>query len=410
MKHEDTGRLPQPARSGATATLPAPGEERRGSQRRRSLRIPRIMRAAVLKEPGQMPWVEYIRTPTPGPGEVLVKVAACGVCHTDLHVMKGEVTFPTPAVLGHEISGTVAKLGPDVPARLGLTVGSRVVGAFVMPCGRCGACARGRDDLCGPFFSMNRLQGVLFDGKTRLFTQDDDSLAMYSMGGLAEYAVVPADAVTTLPDELPLIESAVLGCAALTAFGAVNRAAELQVGETVAVVAMGGVGSNIVQMCSAFGASRVIAVDINEDKLTAAIPLGATDVVNGSRVDAAEEVMRLTDGVGVDVAFEVLGLPQTFEQSTRMLRDGGRLVAVGIADGRATAAIEITRLVRRSQRIVGSFGGRTRTDLPRLVALAARGVLHPQDTVTQRFGLDEVAEAYKALAQGEINGRAVICM
>src|SRR6267143_3630755 len=140
------------------------------------------MRAAVLDSANAALRVEDIPVPTPGPGEVLVKVAACGVCHTDLHVIKGEVAFPTPAVLGHEISGTVVALGPG--AR-GVREGSRVVSSFIMPCGSCVYCAQGRDDLCETFFALNRLKGSLYDGTSRLRRADGTTLAMYSMGGLA---------------------------------------------------------------------------------------------------------------------------------------------------------------------------------------------------------------------------------
>src|SRR5207249_6812746 len=146
----------------------------------------------------------------------LVRITACGVCHTDLHVIKGEVPFPTPAVLGHEISGTVVELGEGVE---GPAVGTRVVGTFIMPCGACEACRSARDDLCEPFFALNRLRGTLYDGETRLFRPDGSPLAMYSMGGLAEYAVVPATALFELPAGLPVEEAAVFGCAALTAYG-----------------------------------------------------------------------------------------------------------------------------------------------------------------------------------------------
>lgn len=369
---------------------------------------PELMQAAVLPAPGGELTVTQVRTPAPGRGEVLVRVAACGVCHTDLHVIRDEVAFPTPAVLGHEISGTVVAAGKGVPDRRGLTPGSRVVGAFVMPCGECEACAAGRDDLCGPFFAMNRLNGVLYDGHTRLFTSDGSPLAMYSMGGLAEYAVVPAAALCRLPDGLPLASSAVLGCAAMTAYGAVRHAGDVRVGETVAVVAMGGVGSNVVQIARAFGASRVIAVDISATKLAAAADLGATDTVDGAAADPVAAVREATGGRGVDVAFEVLGTPATFTQAAGMLADGGRLVAVGIAAGKAAAQVEITPLVRRSQRIIGSYGARTRTDLPQVVALARDGALRPHETVTRSYPLARVAEAYAALANREIAGRAVI--
>src|SRR5688500_12488630 len=161
------------------------------------------MLAAVLPAPGEPLRIERIAVPRPGRGEVLVRVAACGVCHTDLHVMKAEVAFPTPAVLGHEISGTVVELGEgvDEPA-----VGTEIVGTFIMPCGGCPACLRARDDLCERFFALNRLRGTLYDGETRLFRTDGSPLAMYSMGGLAEYAVLPATAVFRLPESLSLEE------------------------------------------------------------------------------------------------------------------------------------------------------------------------------------------------------------
>src|SRR5438094_6447098 len=192
------------------------------------------MLAAVLPAPGARLQLEEIRVPEPRSGEILVQVAACGVCHTDLHVIKGEVAFPTPAVLGHEISGTVAEVGDGVD---GFEAGQPVLGTFIMPCGACEACLAAHDDLCERFFAMNRLRGTLYDGETRLFRQDGSALAMYSMGGLAEYAVVPANGVFPAPTTVPPEEAAILGCAAMTAFGAITNGADLRIGERVAVVA-----------------------------------------------------------------------------------------------------------------------------------------------------------------------------
>jgi succinate semialdehyde reductase (NADPH) len=364
-----------------------------------------LMRAAILERaPGGL-HVEEIPIPEPRAGEILVKVAACGVCHTDLHVMKAEVAFPTPAVMGHEITGTVAALGPGV---VGPPAGTPVACAFIMPCGFCAACGAGRDDLCDNFFAMNRLKGTLYDGTSRLRRKDGSTLAMYSMAGLAEYAVVPATDVFPVPATLPLQESSVLGCAIFTAYGAVRHAAELRGGDRIAVVAAGGVGINIVQIARAFGASQIIAVDVRDDKLEAAKRLGATDVVNARETDAVARVRELTDGRGVDTAFEVLGLPQTFTQAFEMIRDGGRMVGVGIAPVKATAAIEITRLVRRELRIIGSYGARTRTDMPEIIRLAAQGIFRPETIVTERFPLAEADAAYQALARGEIVGRAIV--
>ena len=364
-----------------------------------------LMKAAILDSaPGGMR-IEQIPVPEPRAGEILVKVHGCGVCHTDLHVMKAEVAFPTPAVMGHEISGVVAALGPGVT---GPAVGTRVASAFIMPCGFCTPCGAGRDDLCDSFFAMNRLKGTLYDGTTRLHRQDGSPIAMYSMAGLAEYSVVPATDVFPLADGLPLEESAVLGCAIFTAYGAVRHAGDLRGGERIAVVAAGGVGINIIQIAKAFGASQIIAVDVKDDKLEAATRLGATDVVNSTKTDAVARVRELTAGRGVDVAFEVLGIPQTFIQAFEMIRDGGRMVAVGIAPGRTTAPVEITRLVRRELRITGSYGARTRADMPEIIRLAAQGVFRPETMVTQRFTLDDADAAYQALARGEIVGRAIV--
>jgi S-(hydroxymethyl)glutathione dehydrogenase/alcohol dehydrogenase len=193
-----------------------------------------LMKAAILDSAPGGVHIEEIPVPEPRAGEILVKVHGCGVCHTDLHVMKAEVAFPTPAVMGHEISGVVAALGPGVA---GPAVGTRVASAFIMPCGFCTPCGAGRDDLCDSFFAMNRLKGTLYDGTGGGRRQDGSPIAMYSMAGLAEYAVVPATDVFALTDGLPLEESAVLGCSIFTAYGAVRHAGDLRGGERIAVVA-----------------------------------------------------------------------------------------------------------------------------------------------------------------------------
>jgi len=343
--------------------------------------------------------------PEPGHGEVLLRVAGCGVCHTDLHVMKGEVAFPTPGVLGHEISGTVAGWGPGVD---GLTEGDEVVCSFIIPCATCVHCVRGRDDLCIEFFAQNRVNGTMYDGRTRIYRPDGQPLAMYSMGGLAEYAVVPANNVFRLPDGLPLVDSSILGCAVFTAYGAVRNAADLQYGQTVAVYATGGVGSNVIQVARALGAAQIIAVDVRDEQLRAAQQLGATDTVNAATEDVTARVLELTDGRGVDIAFEARGLPETFVRASEAVADGGRLVAVGIAEWRATAPIEITRLVRRSIRIIGSYGARTRTDMPAVLQLAREGAITTSQVITRRGSLHDAPQLYSDLDGGRIVGRAVI--
>ena len=345
--------------------------------------------------------------PRPGAGEALVRVAATGVCHTDLHVIKGEVAFPAPGVLGHEISGHVEALGEGVE---GFTAGDRVVGAFIMPCGTCRQCAVGRDDMCEPFFEQNRLRGNLFDGTSRLARADGSRLSMYSMAGLAEYAVVPVTGLTHLPESLPLEEAAVLGCAAFTAYGAVARADQDLAGRSVAVVAVGGVGSSIVQFARHLGADPVIAIDVDDAKLEVVRELGATVTINSTTTDAREAVLEATDGAGVEVALEVLGRPETVELGLSLLREGGQLVLVGIAAGAATADLPITQLVRRGLTVTGSYGARTRQDLPEMVRLAAEGAFDVRRAVTRRFTLDEAPEAYDLLDRGQIQGRSIVVM
>jgi len=178
----------------------------------------------------------------------------------------------------------------------------------------------------------------------------------------------------------------------------------------VAVVAVGGVGSGVVQVARAAGADPIIAIDVSDEKLEAARRLGATHVVNSSGTDAAAAVRELTGGRGVDVAFEALGHPATFAQAVRTLADGGRMVAIGIGAGSAAAEVEITPLVRRGYTITGSFGARTREDLPAVVDLAHRREFDTVDLVTRRYGLDDADAAYRALSRGEITGRAVVVM
>lgn len=371
--------------------------------------IPDTMRAAVLRDYDKGLQVETIRTPRPKAGEVLIKVTACGLCHSDLHVIGGAIAFPLPAVLGHEVAGTIVELGPGTE-HTGLEVGQQVAGGFLMPCGQCRHCAAGHDELCEPFFELNRLKGVLYDGTTRLYSLDGEPIQMYSMGGLAEYSVVPATALAPVPEGVDPVSSAILGCAAMTGYGAVRRGADLKYGETVAVVAVGGVGSNIVQIARAFGASQVIAIDVADDKLEAVKAFGATATINSVTQDAREEVLRLTNGRGVDVSFEALGIPSTWNTALDVLADGGRMVPIGLGAGRQTAEVEINRTVRRSQSILGSYGARTRQDLPAVVDLAARGIINYDDLVTRRFSLDEAAAGYEALRNRAVQGRAVVDM
>lgn len=371
--------------------------------------IPETMRAAIWQGDSPRLTTEDVPVPVPSRDEALVRITSCGVCHTDLHVLKGEVAFPAPGVIGHEISGDVVAIGEGTEDAGGIEVGTPVIGAFIMPCTECEQCLQGRDDLCEKFFGENRLKGNLFDGTSRLATADGRRLSMYSMAGMAEYSVVPISALTPRPQNVPAEEGAILGCAAFTAYGAVRKSGLME-GETVAVVAVGGVGTSLIQVAKHQGASKVIAIDVADEKLEAARRLGADEVVNSTTTDPREGVREMTNGKGVHVAFEALGRPETFTQAASLLREGGRMIAIGIAPGGVYGEVEISPLVRRGQTVTGSFGAVTRVDLPAVAQLAADGGYRLKEAVTRRYSLEQVDEAYQALDRGEITGRAIVVM
>uniref|UniRef100_A0A803MVV3 Enoyl reductase (ER) domain-containing protein n=1 Tax=Chenopodium quinoa TaxID=63459 RepID=A0A803MVV3_CHEQI len=382
------------------------------------------MRGVMFTKPDQPLVIEDFQMPP------------CGVCHSDLHVIKGELPFASPCILGHEITGEIVEHGPLTDSRImqRCPIGSHVVGAFIMPCGNCSFCSKGQDDLCEDFFAYNRAKGTLYDGETRLFLRSNGKpVYMYSMGGLAEYCVIPVHGVTVLPDTLPYTESAILGCAVFTAYGAMVHAAEMRGGDSVAVIGIGGVGSRssssivsllflnwpgrldskilvacMVTIARAFGASATIAVDISDEKLMKAKDVGATHTVNALKEDAVEKIKEITGGAGVDIAIEALGKPQTFQQCTQSVRDGGKAVMIGLADSRARGEIDINRLVRRQVKVIGSYGARARQDLPKIVKLAETGAFNLSSAVSKIYNFEEADKAYKDLSQGSIIGRAVI--
>lgn len=380
------------------------------------------MRAAVLSKINTRMALETIDIPKPRAGEVLVKNRAAGVCHSDLHVMKGHIAFPTPCVMGHETCGEIVELGPGVSSTSAgssgaelaneLKVGDPVVTTFIMPCGHCPSCVSNNEDICETFFNMNRLKGSLYDGEPRLALPDKSPLYQYSMGGMAEYSVMPANAAYKMPPQVQAMgnSTSIIGCALFTAYGAVKNGGALQPGARVAVFGAGGVGMQIMQVCRAFGAAEVIAVDIDEKKLSFAKDrMGATKTVNASTsADVVAEIVSHTPHrKGVDIAFEVVGSPATFDQAVSAVGDGGKAVMVGLTKLGTRGSVDITRLVRRKIKVHGSFGAKARVDTPVILDMLARGVLS-LESVGARYKLDEAADAYEALDAGKIMGRAIV--
>ncbi|KAJ8504076.1 hypothetical protein OPV22_004962 [Ensete ventricosum] len=369
---------------------------------------PSFMRGTVFWEPNRPLTIEEFHMPKPKAGEILIKTKACGVCHSDLHVLKGELPFSSPCVVGHEITGEVVEHGAHTDSGIikRFPVGSHVVGAFIMPCGNCFFCVKGQEDLCEAFFAYNRAKGTLYDGETRLYLRSNGKpVYMYSMGGMAEYCVVPANGLAALPNSLPYTESAILGCAVFTAYGAMRHAAEMRAGDSVAVIGVGGVGSSCLQIARAFGAAEIIAVDVLDEKLQNAKMLGATHTINGLKEDVVDKIKEITGGRGVDVAVEALGKPLTFMQCTKSVRDGGKAVMIGLAPTNAIGEVDITRLVRRQVKIIGSYGARARQDLPQVVKLAETGIFNLRDTVTRKCKLEEANAAFDDLNRGKIIGK-----
>lgn len=353
------------------------------------------MRAAVLfnyKEPLKIIDVEI---DDPKENEVMVQVTATGMCHSDVNVFVGATPVPPPVVAGHEISGIVKKVGPGVTR---VKPGDKVISAFIHPCGKCRNCISGHENLCETFSSV-RLKGTMFDGTTRLKLKDGTPVRTFLGGGFAEYAIVHENALTVVPQDTNLERVAVLGCAGITGYGAVDSA-KIEPGETVAVVGVGGVGLSVIQLLKASGAGRVIALGTKKWKLEKAMEFGATDVINTKETDPVKALKEMTGG-GPDVVIEAGGTQDTIQMAIESVRIGGRVVLIGLPPVSAQIPLRIAMVVRNGIAIIGNYGGRPRVDMPRLLELVKTGKYDPSKLVTGRFKLEEINEAVKLLEEGE---------
>jgi 6-hydroxycyclohex-1-ene-1-carbonyl-CoA dehydrogenase len=332
------------------------------------------MKAAIFHGAHQPLTVEQIATPEPKAGEILVKVAGCGVCHTDLHFIDHGV--PTmkkpPLILGHEASGTVAAVGAGVT---NWNEGDRLLLPAVFGCGQCRLCRMGRENVC---------ENMVFFGSS-------------VDGAYAEYLVSPAHAAIPLPAEIPLVEGAIIADATTTPFHAVVNRGQVKPGDAVVVFGCGGIGLNCVQIAAAVG-GQVIAVDIADHKLDWARKLGAKATLNPRSVERLDKELRKLTGGGADVAFECIGNPATQEQAFNAVRTGGRFVVVGSSDKPMT--LNTGKVMFREIEIVGSLGCRV-VDYPRVIDLARQGKIKVSELVTAKFPLDRINEAFDALRRGE---------
>lgn len=356
------------------------------------------MKAVVFSsESGSVEYVD-VDLSAPKAGEVRVRIAAAGVCHSDLHVRRGEWIVPTPLVMGHEGAGVVTEVGPGVTH---LTVGDHVVLSWVAACGKCRYCLSGHEARCEVAAHIVAPNGVLQDGTSRL-TQNGEPLFHYlGVSSFAEEVVVPASGAIKVRDDAPLDVIALVGCAVATGVGAVTNTARVEPGATVAVIGCGGVGLSVIQGARLAGASRIIAVDIRPEKTALAMKLGATDEIDASRVDAVEALMQLLPD-GVDYAFDAIGNTKTTEQAIQMLGLGGAAVIVGLPPSGAKASFEPLVLAEADQRILGSNYGSVRPsiDIPALVDRYMDGDLDLESMVSARRPLSEAKAALDELNAG----------
>jgi S-(hydroxymethyl)glutathione dehydrogenase/alcohol dehydrogenase len=363
------------------------------------------MNAAVLVGVGSRFEVQEVELAGPGPGEVLVKIAATGLCASDLNAVEGKRSMsPFPAVLGHEAAGTVVETGPGV-ARM--AAGDHVVLSIVPSCGSCPTCRRGRPNYCD-VTAAAMSAGALMDGTSRLSRGGERLNHFLTVSSFAEYAVVPESGTVVVPPELPLDRAALLSCAVLTGVGAVTNTARVAPGARVAVFGCGGVGLNVVQGARIAGAARIVAVDVSDAKLATAARLGATDVVDARTQDPVEAVRDLVGGV--DHAFEALGREETVQQAWRSLDIGGEVVVVGLMKNGATLTLEADPLVGE-RGIRGCYFGsaHVQRDVPALVEHHLAGDLLLDDIISHRIGLDGLDAAFDRMRAGE-GARSVVVL
>lgn len=361
-------------------------------------------KAAVCREWNKPVSVETVTVESPRRGEVMIKVAACGVCHSDLSATNGTIPLPPPLVLGHEAAGHVVEVGEGVT---GLQEGDAVVVSWVATCGRCAYCVKGRPALCD---NSQKAAMTLPDGTRRI--KDAKGQELNHMAGvavMAEYATMPVENVIKIDKSIPLDKAALVGCAVMTGVGAAINTAKVDPGSTVAVLGAGGIGLNVIQGAALAGARQIIAIDMADHKLDFAKKFGATDVVNPSRDgDAVMKVMAMTGG-GADYAFECIGIGTTVAQAYNMVRKGGTTVVVGVSKPTDTVTLGTFMMPFQEKTLIGSMYGSARpsTDFPKLLSLYQGKRLKLDELVSATYKIEDVNRAFDDMQAGT-NARGVI--
>jgi alcohol dehydrogenase len=363
------------------------------------------VRAAVLAKIGLLPpyaasrpleIVELDLAP-PGQGEVLIRIKAAGLCHSDLSVIDGSRPRPMPMALGHEAAGIVEALGEGVGD---LSVGDHVVLVFVPSCGRCPPCAAGRPALCEPGAKANAA-GTLIGGERRLSLRGEPVNHHLGVSAFSDHAVVARESCVRIDPDLPLELAALFGCAVLTGVGAVVNTARVVAGASVAVVGLGGVGLSAVLGAKVAGARQIVAVDLSDEKLALARALGATHVVNAGAKDALETIRSLSGG-GVEVAFDMAGSVPALELAYAATARGGTTVTAGLPHPDKRLSLSPVTLVTEERTLKGSYIGSAAPlrDVPRYIALFRAGKLAVDTLLTHRLRLEEINEGFDRLREG----------
>ena len=352
------------------------------------------MKAAVLREVNQPLEIEDVQLGNPGPREVLVRTAAAGVCHSDLHFQNGSYPYFLPTVLGHESAGVVEAVGSDVTY---VQPGDHVITCLSAFCGHCEFCLTGHMSLCQ---EPELQRGV--DEPPRLSTHGESIAQFLNLSSFAEYMLLHEHAIAKIRKDMPLDRAALIGCGVTTGVGAVIHTAAVEPGTTVAVIGCGGVGLSCVNGAAIAGASRIIAVDTTPSKLDLARKFGATDTVDASAEDPVGAVRELSDG-GVHYSFEAIGLKSTTEQAWKMIRNGGTATVIGMIPVGTMVEIHGPEFLREKTLQGSNMGSnRFRVDMPRFVDFYLAGKLHLDDMISSRIRLEDVNDALAQLETGEV--------
>jgi S-(hydroxymethyl)glutathione dehydrogenase/alcohol dehydrogenase len=355
-------------------------------------------KAAVLNKVNEPMTLDTLEMGPLAPTDVLVKLKATGLCHTDLEVIQGSLAYPLPIVLGHEGAGIVEAVGEAVTQ---VRPGDHVICSWNPHCGHCFYCERDLPILCEPF-ARHQPRGLLLDGRSRM-TRGGEQVHHYSVTSThAEYTVIPESGAIAVPKELPFDRACIIGCGVMTGVGAAVRKARVAAGESVVVIGCGAVGLNAIQGAKLVDAGRIIAVDVGAAKLERARLFGATDGVDGSAADAVEQVKALTGGRGADCVIEAAGNRKTFRMSVEMVRPGGQVVWLGKINVDEDVSFRWGSLMGEKRIVRSSYGeARPRRDFPWLAQEYLRGRLKLDELITGRIRLDQINEGFASLARGE---------